>query len=33
VFHNNYCDVGCSKVERAKTLGLWHPLEFEALMG
>jgi hypothetical protein len=33
VFHNNFCDVGCSKVERAKALGLWHPLEVEAIMG
>jgi hypothetical protein len=33
IFHNNFCDLGCSKVKRAKVLGLWHPVELEAIMG
>jgi hypothetical protein len=32
VFHNNWCDKGCDKVQRAKDLGLWHPVALEEVI-
>ena len=32
VFHNNWCERGCSKPERARQLGLWNPLSRNDLL-
>lgn len=32
IFHNNFCQRGCSKPERAKQLGLWNPVDRKDLL-
>lgn len=29
VFHNNWCEGNCSKPQRARELGLWHPTSYK----